>query len=183
MKATGIVRRIDELGRIVIPKEIRRTLRIRESDPLEIYTGAQGEVIFKKYSPMGELGGFAADYAEVLVRTAGVSVLIADRDRIVAAAGVPRRDWLGARITPMLEQVMEARRLHLPKPGALTAADVPAECRRTVRIAAPIVAHGDVAGCVVFLASEQPGAELPPDETEQKLCGVAAALLARQLEE
>ncbi len=183
MKATGIVRRIDELGRIVIPKEIRRTLRIRESDPLEIYTGAAGEVIFKKYSPMGSLTAFAADYAEVLVRTAGVSVLVTDRDHVVAAAGVPRASWQGLRITPMLEQVMEARRLHVPAPGTLMAAEVPADARRTVRVAAPIITHGDVSGCVVFLSGEHPNAEAAPGETEQKLAGVAAALLARQLEE
>lgn len=71
MKATGIVRRIDDLGRVVIPKEIRRTMRIREGDPLEIYTDNDGEVIFKKYSPIGELSGFAGIYAEVLHKTGG----------------------------------------------------------------------------------------------------------------
>ena len=183
MKATGIVRRIDDLGRIVIPKEIRRTLRIRESDPLEIYTGTAGEVIFKKYSPIGELGSFAADYTEVLNRTAGISVAITDRDRVVAAAGVPRRDWVDARISPLLERVMEGRRLHVPAPGTLTAADHTGDARRTVRVAAPIVSHGDVAGCVVFLSGEHPAAEAAPAETELKLAGVAAALLSRQLEE
>ena len=183
MKATGIVRRIDDLGRIVIPKEIRRTLRIRESDPLEIYTGAAGEVIFKKYSPIGELRVFAADYAEVLNRTAGISVVITDRDHVVAAAGVPRRDWMDARVSPLLERVMEARRLHVPAAGALAAADCPGQARRTVRVAAPIVSQGDVAGCVVFLSGEHPSAEAAPAETELKLAGVAAALLSRQLEE
>ena len=182
MKPTGIVRRIDDLGRIVIPKEIRRTLRIRESDPLEIYTGAQGEVIFKKYSPVGELNACAADYAEVLARTAGVRVLITDRDRVVAAAGVPRKVWLDAPVTPQLERLMEGRRLQLPPPGTLFAAAVDAPAARTVRLAAPIVAAGDVAGCVVFLAEEAPAAEAAPGETEQKLAGVAAALLSRQLE-
>lgn len=69
MKATGIVRRIDELGRVVIPKEIRRTQRIRQGDPLEIFTTGDGEVIFKKYSPIGEMAAFAAQYAEVLQKT------------------------------------------------------------------------------------------------------------------
>ena len=183
MKATGIVRRIDDLGRIVIPKEIRRTLRIRESDPLEIYTGAQGEVIFKKYSPMGELSAFAGDYAEVLGRTAGVSVLITDRDHVVAAAGVPKRDWVDQRITPALQQVADARRLHLPAPGALLPVEQPQAPRRAVRVAAPIVSCGDVAGCVVFLSGEQPTAEPAPTETEQTLATVAAALLSRQLAE
>ena len=183
MKATGIVRRIDDLGRIVIPKEIRRTLRIRESDPLEIYTGAAGEVIFKKYSPIGELAAFAADYAEVLNRTVGISVIITDRDRVIAAAGVSRRDWMDARISPLLERVMDARRLYVPEAGALCPAECTGDARRTARVTAPIVSRGDVAGCVVFLSGEHPSAEARPADTELKLAGVAAALLSRQLDE
>ena len=92
MKATGIVRRIDDLGRVVIPKEIRRTMRIREGDPLEIYTDRDGEVIFKKYSPIGELSQFATQYAETLHKTCGLSVIICDRDAVIACAGVPAVD-------------------------------------------------------------------------------------------
>ena len=88
MKATGIVRRIDDLGRVVIPKEIRRTLRIREGDPLEIYTDPEGEVIFKKYSPVGEMSPFAAQYAEVLSKTASLPTVFSDTDHVIAAAGV-----------------------------------------------------------------------------------------------
>ena len=73
MRATGIVRRIDELGRVVIPKEIRRTLRIREGDPLEIYTDHDGEVVLKKYSPIGEIANIAKDYTDSLYRTLGTS--------------------------------------------------------------------------------------------------------------
>ena len=109
MKATGIVRRIDDLGRVVIPKEIRRTMRIREGDPLEIYTAVDGEVIFKKYSPMGEMSEFAADYADVLYRAIGEPVLISDRDRIVAAAGLGKREIIEKRISPELENLMESR--------------------------------------------------------------------------
>ena len=87
MKATGIVRRIDDLGRVVIPKEIRRTLRIREGDPLEIFTDREGEIILKKYSPIGELSAFARQYADSLAQTAGCLVCICDMDQIVAAAG------------------------------------------------------------------------------------------------
>ena len=97
MKATGIVRRVDDLGRIVIPKEIRRTLRIREGDPLEIYTDTDGGVIFKKYSPIGEMTSFATQYAEALTRTAGVPYVICDRDHVVAAAGVSRKEYLERR--------------------------------------------------------------------------------------
>ena len=87
MKATGIVRRIDDLGRIVIPKEIRRTLHIRESDPLEIFTDREGQVILKKYSPIGEMSTFAKQYAESLAQVSGHAALIADRDQFIAAAG------------------------------------------------------------------------------------------------
>ena len=90
MKATGIVRRIDDLGRVVIPKEIRRTMRIREGDPLEIFTNTDGEVVFKKYSPIGELSPFAIQYADVLSRATALPVLICDRDHVVACAGAPR---------------------------------------------------------------------------------------------
>ena len=94
MKATGIVRRIDDLGRVVIPKEIRRTMRIREGDPLEIYTDREGEVIFKKYSPIGELATFASEYADTLQKTSGMPILICDRDEVIACAGVSKRDFL-----------------------------------------------------------------------------------------
>ena len=107
MKATGIVRRIDDLGRVVIPKEIRRTLRIREGDPLEIFTDRDGEVIFKKYSPMGEMGAVAAELAEALARTAGMSCAICDRDAVIAAAGGAKKDILEKNISADLEQLME----------------------------------------------------------------------------
>ena len=92
MKATGIVRRIDELGRVVIPKEIRRTQRIRRGDPLEIFTTGDGEVIFKKYSPVGEMNGVAAQYVEVLNRSFALTAFVADRDRILAVSGTGRRE-------------------------------------------------------------------------------------------
>ena len=110
MKATGIVRRIDDLGRVVIPKEIRRTMRIREGDPLEIYTDNDGEVIFKKYSPIGELGIFAAQYADVLYKTSGLPVVVCDRDHVIAVAGIPKKELLERRVSPALEEVMEHRR-------------------------------------------------------------------------
>ena len=84
MKATGIVRRIDDLGRVVVPKEIRRTLRIREGDPLEIFTDREGEIILKKYSPIGELSAFAKQYAESLSQVLECLVGICDMDQVVA---------------------------------------------------------------------------------------------------
>ena len=112
MKATGIVRRIDDLGRVVIPKEIRRTMRIREGDPLEIYTSRDGEVIFKKYSLLGGLEDFAAQLCETMSRSTGSICAVTDRDTVIAISGGGKRELLGKRITPALEQLMESRRLY-----------------------------------------------------------------------
>ena len=111
MKATGIVRRIDDLGRIVIPKEIRRTMRIREGDPLEIYTDKDGGVIFKKYSLMGGLGDFAGHMCETLNKTTGEIAVITDRDSCIAVAGSGRRDLADKQISAALEQIMEGRQI------------------------------------------------------------------------
>ena len=178
MKATGIVRRIDDLGRVVIPKEIRRTLRIREGDPLEIYTDSNGEVIFKKYSPVGELSTFAAQYAEVLSRVSSLPTLIADRDHIVAAAGVPKREYLERRITAAVEDLIEARRsFSSAKDGQMQ----PVEgLERGAGIIFPIIAAGDVTGAVIMLQNERSSS---PTEVEIKLAQTAAAFLGKQLEE
>jgi AbrB family transcriptional regulator (stage V sporulation protein T) len=180
MKATGIVRRIDDLGRVVIPKEIRRTLRIREGDPLEIYTDTDGEVIFKKYSPVGEMSPFAAQYAEVLSRTSALPTLVCDRDHVVAAAGVSKKEYLERRVTPMLEELMETRRsytVHKGDTGALLAVE---GVDRPAAVAFPIIAAGDVTGAVLLLRDES-GAM--PGDTEVKLVQTAAAFLGRQMEE
>ena len=113
MKATGIVRRIDDLGRVVIPKEIRRTMRIREGDPLEIYTDREGEVIFKKYSPIGELAAFASQYAETLHKTCSLSVVICDRDAVIACSGLSRKEYADKALSdyPGLEAVKASKGL------------------------------------------------------------------------
>ena len=110
MKATGIVRRIDDLGRVVIPKEIRRTMRIREGDPLEIYTNSDGEVIFKKYSPIGEIGESAAQVADIMHRLAGCPVAVFDRDHVISVSGAAKKEWNARRVSPELEDLMEQRR-------------------------------------------------------------------------
>ena len=109
MKATGIVRRIDDLGRVVIPKEIRRTMRIREGDPLEIYTSRDGEVIFKKYSLLGGVEDFAGQLCETMSRSTGSICAVTDRDTVIAVAGGGKRELMGKRITSELEQIMENR--------------------------------------------------------------------------
>lgn len=180
MKATGIVRRIDDLGRVVIPKEIRRTMRIREGDPLEIYTDSEGEVIFKKYSPIGELSGFAGQYAEVLHKNGGYPVVVCDRDHVINVAGIPKKELLERRVSPVLEELMEQRRSY-----SLTSADQkkmqPVEgVDRYALTACPIVSAGDVCGAVMFLSGDT---GKTADECEIKLIQTAAAFLGKQMEE
>ncbi len=179
MKATGIVRRIDDLGRIVIPKEIRRTLRIREGDALEIFTDAQGGVIFKKYSPVGELSTFASQYAEVLNRIAGLPMIICDRDHVVAAAGVSRKEYLERRVTQELEECVQTRRTFLESSGEKL---IPVEgVDRPAQIVCPILASSDVTGSVVVFRPED--GEPLPEEAGAKMAQVAAAFLGKQMEE
>ena len=136
MKATGIVRRIDDLGRVVIPKEIRRTMRIREGDPLEIYTEKDGEVIFKKYSPVGELADFAAQICDSLHRSTDAVAAVCDRDSVIAVAGGGKRELLSKPISPELERVMESRRFYRFEPGAITMPVVDTDGPYSVAVAA-----------------------------------------------
>jgi len=179
MKATGIVRRIDDLGRVVIPKEIRRTMRIREGDPLEIYTEKDGEVIFKKYSPMGELADFAGQICETLSKTTGRIAAVSDRDTVIAISGAPRKELLERRISTELEQLMEARQFYEREgtESAITAAE--GVEKYEITIVAPILSEGDVMGSVMFLTSD-------PSETmgevENKLAQTVAGFLGKQME-
>ncbi len=181
MKATGIVRRIDDLGRVVIPKEIRRTLRIREGDPLEIFTDREGEIILKKYSPIGELGTFAKEYAESLAQTAGHIVCIVDKDRIIAVSGGAKKEFLEKRISPEMEECIAKR-------VAFTAQEhdgqfVPVlyekeENTYPYQLVAPIIAEGDAMGAVLFLSKEK-----KMGEVEGKLAQTAAGFLGKQMEQ
>ena len=112
MKATGIVRRIDDLGRVVIPKELRRTMHLREGAPLEIFTDKDGELIFKKYSPIGELGEFAADMCDSLRKAADLPVAVCDRDSVIAVAGAAKKELAGKSVSGELERIMERRALY-----------------------------------------------------------------------
>ncbi|MBR3768529.1 MAG: AbrB/MazE/SpoVT family DNA-binding domain-containing protein [Clostridia bacterium] len=180
MKATGIVRRIDDLGRVVIPKEIRRTMRIREGDPLEIYTDADGEVIFKKYSPMGELAEFTAQYCEVLFKAISMPVLITDRDHVVCGMGVSKKDAVDRRITPALERIMENRSTFIASSFENNMLTPVEGIDKNACIAVPIIGNGDVSGCVVVLFNDKN--ELP-SAAEIKLAEVAAGFLGKQTEE
>ncbi len=180
MKATGIVRRIDDLGRVVIPKEIRRVLRIKEGDPLEIYTDREGEVIFKKYSPMGDMIEFASQYAETLYKTCSLNVVITDRDTVIAAAGVPKRDLVEKRISMGLEKIIDGRTLYRYSGGDRSIAVTEGECPHIVSCAMPIITEGDVTGGVISLIKN--GSPRMSEELETKLIQTAAGFLSRQLE-
>ena len=179
MKATGIVRRIDDLGRVVIPKEIRRTMRIREGDPLEIYTSRDGEVIFKKYSLMGGVDEFAAQICETMSKTTGLTVAVTDRDSIVAAAGAARRDLIGKRISAQLEQVMDERGIYRAQEGERRIFVTETPERYCAMVAAPIVSEGDALGLVLFVGTEDDAAT---GETEYKLAQTIAGFLGRHME-
>jgi len=187
LKATGIVRRIDDLGRVVIPKEIRRTLRIREGDPLEIFVDREGEVILKKYSPINELGDFAKEYADSLHEAIGHIACIADRDNIIAVAGAPKKEFLNKPIGPAVEQVMEERKpVLIEKAGEHAVCsicltnDEEEECKYSSEVIAPIIAEGDPIGAVI-LCSKEPNVRM--GELEMKLAETAAGFLAKQMEQ
>ena len=150
MKATGIVRRIDDLGRVVIPKEIRRTMRIREGDPLEIYTDRDGEVIFKKYSPIGEIGDFALQYAESLSRTSGHPTCITDKDNVIAVSGVPKRELSDKKISPELEKFMEDKTTFISIGNSQKVKVIDSSEKYTAGVVVPIISEGDTIGSVVF---------------------------------
>ena len=178
MKATGIVRRIDDLGRVVIPKEIRRTMRIREGDPLEIYTDREGEVIFKKYSPIGELAEFASQYAETLYKTCGLAVAICDRDAVIACAGIPKKEYSEKKISSELESLVDERTLYVASQGEevfLTDAGT-----GVVSCMMPIITEGDITGAVVSILRGD--GETLSSDIETKLIQTAAGFLGRQLE-
>lgn len=182
MKATGIVRRIDDLGRVVIPKEIRRTLRIREADPLEIFTDREGEIILKKYSPIGELGNFAREYAEALADASGHSVCITDRDQVIAAAGGMKNNTIGHLVTGQLEDVMNDREhIFSAGPGQdpikITNEDAGQDLPQVI---SPIICEGDVIGTVILRCKDPKGRM---GETEQVLARCAAGFMGRQMEQ
>ncbi len=180
MKATGIVRRIDDLGRVVIPKEIRRTLRIREGDPLEIFVDRDGEVILKKYSPIGELGDFAKEYAESLSESTNHITMITDRDNIIAIAGAPKKEYLEKQIGSMLESCMENRKTVNEAGGGSFEVIKDISENFTSFVAAPIIAGGDPIGTVVLLSKDE---SVKMAQMEIKMAETAAGFLAKQMEQ
>ncbi|SHJ80273.1 AbrB family transcriptional regulator, stage V sporulation protein T [Hathewaya proteolytica DSM 3090] len=182
MKATGIVRRIDDLGRVVIPKEIRKTLRIREGDPLEIFTDRDGEIILKKYSPMEELGNFAKDYVEALQQATGGNIIITDKDCIIAVAGAPKKEYIDKKISADLEDLMEERKTVILGKGSGKVIelyhDEPVE-KYKYQVVSPIITAGDTVGSVVFYTETE---DENFGELQVKLGETAATFLGKQME-
>jgi AbrB family transcriptional regulator, stage V sporulation protein T len=184
MKATGIVRRIDDLGRVVIPKEIRRTLRIREGDPLEIFVDRDGEVILKKYSPIGELGDFAQEYADSLHESMNHIACIADRDTIIAVSGAPKKEFLNKTLSPAVEKVMENRKSVLINNTAehpyYREAEDEGPPKFVAEAIAPIISEGDPIGAVLMGTRDK---NVKLGDMELKLVETAAGFLAKQMEQ
>ena len=179
MKATGIVRRVDDLGRIVIPKEIRRTLKIREGDPLEIYTEKDGGVIFRKYSPMGDLQDFAAQICDSIGANTGRIAAVADRDSIIALAGAPKRELVDKPNSRELDKLMEQRKNYRYMPGDALLRACEGSDKYHLGVASPILSQGDLMGCVMMLMGEDSN---PPAETDQQLVQTVAGFLGKQME-
>ena len=179
MKATGIVRRVDDLGRIVIPKEIRRTLKIREGDPLEIYTEKDGGVIFRKYSPMGDLQDFAAQICDAIGTNTGLVAAVSDRDSIIALHGAPKRELMDKPNSQELDKLMENRKNYRYTPGEPLLRATESSDKYHLGVAAPILCQGDLMGCVLLLMGEN-GEAL--GEADQKLAQTVAVFLGKQME-
>lgn len=184
MRATGIVRRIDELGRVVIPKEIRRTLRIREGDPLEIFTDHDGEVVLKKYSPIGEIAAIAKDYTDSLYRTLGHIALISDRDAVVSASGANKREYIEKALSPEVDQILQSRQLQLLNLAAgarmIPVTNDDHADAYSAQIVAPILADGEIIGSLILL-SRDAGTQM--NDVDQKVAETTANIVGRQMEQ
>ena len=180
MKATGIVRRIDDLGRVVVPKEIRRTLRIREGEPMEIFTGREGEIVLKKYSPIGELSQYAREFAEAISSVTGCLACISDHDQIVAAAGPDQKEYNQKAISEELERTITNRECVTILPGSRERLELMSdrESRYQSAVVAPIFSAGDAIGSVIICSNKD---EL--GEAERKIAQTASAVLGKQMED
>lgn len=181
MKATGIVRRIDDLGRVVVPKEIRRTLRIREGDPLEIFTDQEGEIILKKYSPMKELGEFATRYAECMAQVLDCLVCVTDTDRVIAAAGPGKKEYQGKLLSEQMLSLMEQHVQEVVVDAAKDKFRVTVDDRGNYQrqIASAIISSGDAIGAIVLCGEAK---QLNRESECVKLVKIAAEFLGSQME-
>ena len=165
----------------MVPKEIRRTLRIREGDPMEIFTNHEGEIILKKYSPIGEMDKFAKEYAEVLAQNSNFKVIVSDRDQVIAVAGTGKKEYLEKNISNELEKLMMERETlstinNSKSPISITENEKTEICGQVI---SPIICEGDVIGSVILMSKDE---KQNITATEQKLVSVAAAFLGKQME-
>ena len=183
MKATGVVRRIDDLGRNVIPKEIRKTLRIKEGDPLEIFTDREGQIILKKYSPIGELSEFATEYAETLAKTTGHIACITDKDTGIAVSGGSKKEFLEQGISKDLERIMDDKEAYISKENNDVSVPITqnenADKKNNAQVVYPIISDGDVIGSVILISKD---ANTKMTEVEKKVVQSAASFLGTQME-
>jgi len=183
LKATGVVRRIDDLGRIVIPKEIRKTLRIKEGDPLEIFTDKEGEVILKKYSPIGELSEFATGYAETLAKTTGHIACITDKDTVIAVSGGSKKEFLEQDLSKELEQLLEDKEVYTSKENNEVSIPITKNDNRerkyNSQVVYPIISQGDVIGSVILLSKDN---NTKMGDSELKVVQSAAGFLSSQMD-
>ena len=172
MKATGVVRRIDDLGRVVIPKEIRKVHRIKE-----------GEIILKKYSPIGELTEFASTYADTIAKTTGHIACITDKDTVIAVAGGQKKDFLEKNLSKELEEVIENKEVFKSKENNEIAIPITQnEGRERLyngQVIYPIISDGDALGSVILLTKE-PNKKM--GDVENKVAESAAGFLGNHLE-
>lgn len=183
MKATGVVRRIDDLGRIVIPKEIRKTLRIKEGDPLEIFTDREGQVILKKYSPIGELSEFATEYAETLAKTTGHIACITDKDMVIAVSGGSKKEFLEQSISRDLEKIIDDKEIYISKENndksiPITQNDNKERITNS-QVVYPIISDGDAIGSVILISKDS---NTKMSDIEKKVVQSAASFLGSQME-
>ena len=183
MKATGVVRRIDDLGRIVIPKEIRKTLRIKEGDPLEIFTDKDGEIILKKYSPIGELSEFAINYAETLAKTTGHIACITDKDTVIAVSGAPKKEFLQQNLSSELEEIMDQKEIYTSKGNNEISLPITQndnqERKYNSQVVYPIVSQGDSIGSIILISKDK---NTKMGDMELKVVQSAASFLGSQME-
>ncbi len=183
MKATGVVRRIDDLGRIVIPKEIRKTLRIKEGDPLEIFTDKDGEIILKKYSPIGELSEFAINYAETLAKTTGHIACITDKDTVIAVSGAPKKEFLQQNLSSELEEIMDQKEIYTSKGNNEVSLPITQndnqERKYNSQVVYPIVSQGDSIGSIILISKDK---NTKMGDMELKVVQSAASFLGSQME-
>lgn len=181
MKATGIVRRIDDLGRVVIPKEIRRTLRIREGDPLEIFTERDGGIMLRKYSPISELSDFARDFSVAIEAITEKNTVICDKDGVICAAGNRKKDYTGKMLSKQLERLMIAGIFGaklITESGFIQIFEDEDITMFTSQILQPIVMEGQLIGMVILSTKE---GEAKLTDSDKAAAGVAATFLGHQM--